>query len=133
MHSIKTIFFLLLVAFCRILQSCSSKSSVTNESTVMLKIDSVNVPATIKTNIPFQIEFFSTSGNNGCYFSGGSTFATHDNDLIFRIYGIFSSQTKSCPDIIGYSYNMNLSLPGLYNIKIKQPDSTFLVKQITVN
>jgi len=129
----KAIALILPLIICQFLGSCKSGPAGNDEITVMLKIDSIRVPSAIKTTTPFQIKFFSTPGSNGCYNSGASSYASHDYDLIFRIYGIFGSQTGSCPTTIDYSYYLNLSLPGVYNIRVKQPDSTFLVKQITVN
>lgn len=135
MRATQTILFLmLLISFSQVFRSC--EIGPYEMKSVMVKVDSIHLPSEIKSTIPFEIEFFGIIGNNGCYHSGGYLQTSSGNDIIIEAYGTFDFQAKNCPAIMVY-LNPNrliMTIPdqGIYNLKIKQPDGTFLVRQINV-
>lgn len=136
MHVTRTMLLLiLLITICQVFRSCESghyKGTAEFES-VWVKVDSIHIPSEIKSTIPFAIEFFGTLGNNGCYHSGANIRTSSSNDIILKIYGNFYLQAKNCTSMMDYRTVMAIAPAGIYNLKIKQPDNTYLVRQITVN
>jgi hypothetical protein len=139
MHASRKIFVLILfITFCQFFKSCESGSYrglyETEWESVWAKVDSIHIPSEIKSTIPFAMEFFGTIGNNGCCRDCGYIVGSpNNNDFILKIYGNYKLQDKNCSGMMDCSIKMAFPSPGIYTLKIKQPDSTFLVKQITVN
>jgi hypothetical protein len=103
----------------------------------LIKVDSIHLPASINSNTPFDIEFFGTIAGDGCHCFGEFTQSMTNNDIIVEAWGNYIDYSGKCPTVMvyltGHKLTMTIPSPGVYNIKIKQPDKTYLTRQITVN
>ena len=136
MKTFKTPFlFSIIITICLIVTSCLSDSYTHTEYLVL--VDSIHAPAIVTANVPFDIEFFGTIGTNGCCNFNGFNQNISDTDVSIRVSAVYDDKAKSCPTVMVYldGRKFNTSIPnrGTYIIKIIQPNSSTLDKQITVN
>jgi hypothetical protein len=128
---IKLLFF---TTFCYILFSCHSGPFKVESFTI--KVDSIHLPSTIVSKTPFDIQFFGTVGTSGCYKFETYSNTITGNEIAIEAKGSFDSWSGTCPTVMVYldshKLNMTITSSGIYTIKIKEPDNTFLVKQINV-
>jgi hypothetical protein len=84
----------------------------------------------------FDIDFFGTIGANGCYSFGSFKRSQVKNDIIIETWGKYDKKAVVCPTVMvyltGHKETLSIPDPGIYNIKIRQPDNTYLVKQINI-
>ena len=103
----------------------------------LIKVDSIHLPEIISSNIPFEIEFFGKIAGDGCHIFEEFNQSLVNNDINIEAWGNYLEYTGVCPTVEVYltGHNLTVTLPssGIYNIKIKQPDNSFLAIQITVN
>jgi hypothetical protein len=125
---------LIVLMFICSLESCDHKPDYRS---FLIKVDSIHVPDTLIANSPFDIEFFGTIGVNGCYSFSDFNIQQDNADLLIEVWGQVDLRQTVCPTVMVYLSGQKITCtfpdPGDYNIKIKQPDNTFLVKQITIN
>jgi hypothetical protein len=129
-----TIQLIILITFCHVIISCESvsyKEPLDTES-IWVKVDSIKYPSEIISRVPFVMEFFGNIGNKGCYHSAGYIGSSSTNEYIIKIYANIIPQSRECSKMMDFRTYMAFPSEGIYNFKIKQPDNTFLVKQITV-
>jgi hypothetical protein len=115
--------------------SCTEpiQKEYSNLESVWVKVDSLHVPTETKSRTQFNIEFFANLGYNRCYHLGGMIMTGSGNNIFIKVYGSFDYQSYKCSNLMVFRSHMALDPPGIYNLIIKQPDSTFLVRQIIVN
>jgi hypothetical protein len=103
----------------------------------LIKVDSIHLSGIISSNVPFEIEFFGTIAGDGCHTFDSFTQSLINKDINIEAWGNYTDYNGACPAVLVYltGHNLTLTLPssGIYNIKIRQPDNSFLTKQITVN
>jgi hypothetical protein len=139
MHAARTILLLiLLTSLCQFFRSCESEPyrGLSEHESVWVKIDSIHIPSEIKSRVAYAIECFGTIVNNGCLHDhdcGYIATSGGNNTVIYSVYAHFDFQDRNCTNMMDCSIKMAFPAPGIYNLKIMQPDSTFLVTQITVN
>ena len=123
------------VTFFCILYSCKGSSYQVKE--FMIKVDSIQVPNVVASNTPFDIAFFGTVGNNGCFSFEAFRQNFNNNDIYIEAWGNLDYQATVCPAVMVYlngrKLGITISVPGIYNLKIGQPDANPLIKRITVN
>ena len=126
---------LIVVTFFYVLYSC--KGGPYQVKDFLIKVDSIQVPNAVASNTPFEIAFFGTVGVNGCFHFEAFRQNFNNNDIYIEAWGSLDYQATVCPTVMVYLEGRKLSLtipaPGIYNLKIKQPDANPLIKQITVN
>ena len=90
--------------------------------------------------ISFEVkkgELFGFIGPDGCYsFQKFYQTMTSNNDIEVEAWGLYQTDSNVCLTVMVYlngHLNMTISAPGIYNLKIKQPDNNYLEKQLTVN
>jgi hypothetical protein len=127
--------FIMIITICFIISSCLSDSYTHEE--FLIKVDSIHLADTTTSNTPFDIEFFGTIGWDGCYSFSGFNQTFNNNDIIIEALGSYDNKDRKCPSVMvsldGHKLNATIPHPGIYNIKVAQPDNSSLVKQITVN
>ncbi len=132
MKSIKLLIFssLLLFQF-----SCSTEPE-NDYITYKIHVDNIEHPDTISVNDTLAIKFYGFVGSNGCH--GFSHFEEHKGpqELEITVWGAKPDFEKVCPAVLVYlegkEYNTLLSKRGLLQIKVVQPDNSFLVDTIYV-
>lgn len=102
----------------------------------MIKVDSLKTPEIILANETFEIQFSGLIGNNGCY--RFSEFKTEKQgvNIIIEAWGKHNINSQICSDEMVSLHREKLlyriSEKGNYTLKIKQPDGTFLLKEIWI-
>jgi hypothetical protein len=135
MKSLKSIYIIaLLSAFCFFIDSCHSGPYEINS--FLIKVDSINVPSSIHSNTPFDIKFFGTIGTNGCYDFLDFYQTENDNEIAIEAWGTLNYQAKVCPTnmvyLDGRTKSVTITNPGIYYIRIKNPRSNDIHRQVTV-
>jgi hypothetical protein len=135
MKALKSILlFMVIIMLGYSLRSCLNDSY--SYSDFMIKVDSIHVADTVTLNTPFDIEFFGIIGFNGCCSFKTFNQSITDNDITIEAWGVFENKNGICPTVLvfldGQKVNMTIRLPGIYNIKIRQPDNSSIVRKITV-
>jgi hypothetical protein len=123
-----------LITFSIICLSCHNDLS--SSSDFLIKVDSINVPKSVNSETPFDIEFFGTIGFDGCTEFKTFNQIYDNNDITIEAWGTYNNQTK-CPTVMvsldGQKLNLTIYSRGVYTILIREPDSFSIVRQITVN
>lgn len=127
--------FIMSMTVCFITSSCLNDTYTHNE--FIIKVDSIHFPDTVKSNTPFDIEFFGTIGWDGCYSFSRFYQIINNNDIIVEAWGNYDNKDRKCPAVMVYfdGQKLNATIPvgGIHYIKVTQPDNSSLVRQITVN
>lgn len=116
-----------------ILTSCKETE---NYDYFLVKVDSVLIPEVIYANEPFEVMLSGVIGFNGC--SGFERFITERQDsiLIVEAWGKLRMNSNICPDVIvdldRKRFKYTFDEEGTYALKFKQPDGTYLERQIVV-
>jgi hypothetical protein len=125
--------FFLSGLFLIFLFSCNHKSDFIS---ILIKVDSIQVPNQLTVNVPFEIKFFGTIGGDGCYSFSNFNVQIDNNNILIEAWGKIE-RAIICPTVIvyltGHNQTYTIQNTGTYNLKIKQPDNSYLEKQITVN
>jgi hypothetical protein len=130
----QTILFISLL-FLGIMFSCEDPNAPDYEY-FMIKVDSIQIPEIILANETFEIQLFGLIANSGC--SQFSEFKTgkQGENIIIEAWGKRNKNAVVCPGVEVYLQKEKLlyriSEKGKYTLKIKQPDGTFLMKEILV-
>ena len=130
----KILLFLLLSYTAVQFLSCNKEDG--DYDTFTIKVDSIQTPVNIHSGEPFDIKFYGVIGTNGCYeFDRFKTFVS--NDIIkIEVIGKKAKNVDVCPAFMVYLdgkiLTQTIDIPGYYYIKIKQPDGSYLKKQILV-
>ncbi|MCJ7446201.1 MAG: hypothetical protein MUO72_00760 [Bacteroidales bacterium] len=126
--------FTLLFLFCIHLNSCDRGRDYYQ---FLIKVDSIQVPKTITSGIPFDITFFGTIGGNGCYSFSNFNQTLTDNEIMIEAWGKVDAKAFVCPTVMvylnGHKATVTIQTPGTYILKIKQPGNKYLERQITIN
>ena len=118
-----------------LLVSCEDNDK-TEYKSFLVQVDSVEISNNITTNTPFDIEFYGTIGTDGCYKFSHFETSNSDNEILIECWGKQDVSSDVCPQVMVYldgeklTYSIDGS--GNYLIKIKQPDNSFLEKEIIV-
>lgn len=131
--SLKILLVIIISGFFLI--SCNTKSYT--HYSYLVKVDSIHVPQNLTANTPFVIDCFGFVGPDGCYsFESFNQVITTTNDIMVEAWATYRSDSETCTSVLVYlNGHLNLTIPaaGIYNLKIKQPDNTYLERQLTVN
>jgi hypothetical protein len=103
--------------------------------TFLVKIDSFQLPETMTAKTTFEVRFFGTVGNNGCISFEGFNQNLINKDIEIEAWGRYDNRNNTCPEVMVYlDKNLEITIPvaGVYNLKIKQPDKSYLERSITV-
>ncbi len=102
----------------------------------LIQVDSVSIPETILANQSFELEFFGYIGYNGCYSFSEFVSEKQNKTILVEAQGKLNVKSTICSDVMvglnGEKLSLLLKETGNYNLKIKQPDGTFLERQILV-
>jgi hypothetical protein len=124
----------ILLMFVFSFESCNHKPDYRS---FLIKVDSIHIPDTLTANSPFDIDFFGTIGVDGCHSFSDFNIQQDNTDLLIEVWGKLDLKAAACPTVMVYLTGQTITCTfpdaGNYNIKIKQPDNTFLVKPITIN
>ena len=118
--------------------SLSSKSCVDDPDYVafLIKVDSIQIPIEIKANVPFDIVFYGTIGTNGCYSFREFYEYEANNEIVIEAWGNLQYDAKVCPTVMvyldGIKKRTTINQTGTYILRIKQPRSADILKQIIV-
>lgn len=118
------------------LSSCSKEPGFKD---FLIQVDSINADiATIYSETfvgsRVVIDLYGIISYNGCSsFSHCNTYVK-DNDLIIEAWKKSDTKAILCPDVMVYldqhvTFDRD-KLPDSFNIKVKQPDGSFLVKKM---
>lgn len=130
-----TIFSLFAFLFAGIFLSTGCKKKKAEPAEFIIRVDSIHVADSTPASQTLDIEFFGTIGPNGCYsfdrfdgnFSGDS--------ILITAIGVFSGD-EVCPENIplldGAVLQVSNLIPGDYTVAVKQPDETYLTREITI-
>lgn len=114
--------------------SCEEKDD--NADRFLIKVDSIQAPSEATMNIPFTIAFFGTVGTNGCYSFSDIVMNHSGHNIDIETWGKFNNPGGACPAVMvyldGLTVNISIDYPGIYKIRIKQPDGSFIEKELTV-
>jgi hypothetical protein len=114
--------------------ACENKADY---KSFLVKVDSVQVPTAITSNTPFEIKFYGTISTNGCSSFTNFDVKEESNNIVIEAWAKADLNAFACPTVIVYltGHNMTYTIPnkGIYNLKIKQPDNSYLEKQIMIN
>jgi len=121
------------------LKSCSKEPHFEYKE-YLIQVDSIKVPPIINVGIPFQIEFYGTISYSGCSEFSHFTVTRSDFEIGIEAWKLSTVPNPgfiiACPAVMVYLdgeiLEYQLDDPGVYEIKIKRPDRTFLRKRITV-
>jgi hypothetical protein len=102
----------------------------------LINVDSLQFTNAAVANEPFDINFFGTIGGNGCVSFSSFNVSRDNSDIIIEAWGKAETNVTACPTVMvyltGHKVAYTVQYPGNYNIKVKQPDNSFLVRQIIV-
>ncbi len=114
----------------------SCKKNVADYQYFLIKIDSVSIPESIFAKQPFDVEFYGYIGHNGCYSFSEFVSETQSKTIRVEAWGKLNLGSKICTDVMvglqGEKLNIFINEAGSYKLLIKQPDGTFLERQILV-
>jgi len=101
-----------------------------------IQVDSVYIPEPVFANQPFEVEFYGYIGHNGCYSFSEFVSEKQSKTIQVEAWGKLNFGSKICADVMvglrGEKLNILINEPGNYRLLIKQPDGTFLERQILV-
>ncbi|MFZ0282667.1 MAG: hypothetical protein WAL29_13535, partial [Bacteroidales bacterium] len=83
-----------------ILFSCDDSPS--RLDTYLIKVDSIRVPASINSNIPFDIEFFGTIAGDGCHIFEEFTQSLINKIINIEAWGNYIDYNGVCPTVMVY-------------------------------
>jgi hypothetical protein len=126
--------FMMILFVCLISGSCTNYPAPLED--FLIKVDSIHLPNTFTSNIPFDIEFFGTIGFDECHSFKSFNQIINSNIITVEAWGTFDNKPDICPEakitLDGHKLNMTIPFPGIYTIRIKEP-GYYLVNQIVVN
>lgn len=129
--------FKLLLLLIGLFITFSCDHSTNRFEAFLIKVDSISIPQAISSGTPFNIGFFGTIGGDGCHTFKEFKQTSESNNIILEAWGNLDVQSTACTTVMmflgGRSMPLTIQTPGVYNLKVKQPDNTFLIRQITVN
>ncbi|MFC2104909.1 hypothetical protein ACFLS4_06110 [Bacteroidota bacterium] len=131
---IKLVIFNLLLVI-GLFVSCEENDK-TEYKSYIIQIDSVEVSNNVVANIPVDIYFYGTVGTDGCYKFSHFKTDKLNNEILVECSGKQNVTSGACPTVMVYLNGEKLSYlfeeTGNYLIRIKQPDNSFLEKEIIV-
>lgn len=133
LNDIKIAFYLFLLL--GLFPSCE-KDTKTDYESFLIQVDSIEISNNITANTSFDIYFYGTVGTSGCYeFSHFLTEKTN-NEILIETLGKQGVSSDVCASVMVYlngeKWSYLIEETGDYLIRIKQPDNSFLEKEITV-
>jgi hypothetical protein len=115
--------------------SCEGDNK-TEYKSFLIQVDSIAVPNSIAVNDSFDINFYGTVGTDGCFKFSHFKTDRSNNEILIECWGKVNTSAENCPTVMvfldGEELSYTIDESGNYLLKIKQPDNSFLEKQITV-
>jgi hypothetical protein len=118
------------------LSSCSKESRYKD---FLIQVDSIEAGITTIYSETFvgslvEINIYGIISYNGCSSFSHCNIYVKDSDLIIEAWKTSDTEATICPTVMVYldqhiTYDRD-KLPDSFNIKIKQPDGSFLVKKM---
>jgi hypothetical protein len=102
----------------------------------LIEVDSISVPNDLFAGVPFEISFYGIISYNGCSRFSHFNQAQVGDEIIQEAWKEVDLQAIVCPTVMvylnGQKLDYTVNLPGDYLIKIRQPNYTFMEKQIVI-
>lgn len=102
----------------------------------LVPVESISIPEEVNANEPFEVRLSGTIGLDGC--SSFDRFITEKQDttLLVEAWGKLKTHSYICPDmeveLVREKLKFSVENPGIYILKVRQPDGTFLDKELIV-
>jgi hypothetical protein len=128
--------WLFIVGSVLLLQYSCSTEPENNYIYFKITVDSLSHPDTIFVRDTLKTKFYGFVGPDGCH--KFSHFEEHKktNELQITVWGSKPNFETACPTVLVYldgeEYKTVLNQIGIYQIKINQPDNSFLIDSIYV-
>jgi hypothetical protein len=113
--------------------SCTKESEYKE---YLIQVDSLTIsyPQTLLYSGLFEINLYGTISNNGCSSFSHFNISRQNQDVIIEAWKNVQVNATVCPTVMVYLNHKILcnrdSLPENFTIKVKQPDGTYLEKQM---
>lgn len=130
-----SVFVLLLFATGCFALSCQNKPAATEE--YLIKTDSIVVPDTVRLNQSFQLAFFGTIGENGCYRFSRFHTEKNQNKIQIQVIGeVKTGENLNCPQNLpglnGQALFLQADSLGLLKLEVLNPGLNQLIRK-TIN
>ncbi|MFN8241411.1 MAG: hypothetical protein U0X39_11780 [Bacteroidales bacterium] len=116
-----------------LLFSCSKKDQY---NYFLVEVDSIHVGNVLVANTPFDINFYGTIGDNGCYSFSEFKVSQTGSDINIEAWGKLNTGSGACPTVMvplyGNKIICTINAAGTYMLKVKQPDNSYLQKEIII-
>ena len=130
-----TLAFFCLLILLGLSTSCVQETKPDYKSFIV-QVDSVQISNSITPNTLFDIYFYGIVGTNSCYEFSHFMTEKSDNEIIIEPLGKQDLGSEICASVMVYLNGERLSYvieeSGDYLLKIRKPDNSFLIKEITV-
>jgi hypothetical protein len=126
--------FLIVVLIFGLLFSCSQPSGNDFEF-FKVKVDSLDIPASIPKDDTLFIGLYGMIGTNGCYEFSHFEAQKDTFELKLTVWGKYDLKAIVCPTVVVYLdtvYSVFPLYPGLFYIEIEQPDGLALKDSVTI-
>jgi len=134
----KYLFYLSILIIAVFSFSCSKADPTSETREFVIKVDSIQLPDSITLNQRFDVKFFGTIGNNGCYSFADFIVSEDSSSLNFILKGHQEvSENKICTQVLeilgGRVYSHRFKEAGQYHIRVTNPGiGQFIQKEILI-
>jgi hypothetical protein len=128
-----TIKFLFIIGIAGCFVTCSKEPAFKD---YLIQVDSlaISYPQTLLYSGLFEINLYGTISSNGCSSFSHFNVSRQNQDVIIEAWKNVQVNETVCPTVMVYLNHKILcnrdSLPENFTIKVKQPDGTYLEKQM---
>ncbi len=102
----------------------------------LVPVEEVSLPEDISTEEPFEVRLSGTIGLDGCSSFDRFIAEIEDTTLLVEAWGKLKTNSYTCPDMVveldREKLKYSIEKPGIYLLKVRQPDGTFLDKEFEV-
>ena len=112
--------------------SCRKKPAAGEE--YLIKTDSIVVPDTVRLNQSFQLAFYGTIGENGCYRFSRFHIEKNQNKIQIQVIGeVKTGENLNCPqnlpDLNGQALLLQADSLGLLKLEVLNPGLNQLIRK----
>jgi hypothetical protein len=134
-QSIKITAFLF-IFLCLLIATSCSKDLQREYDFFLIPVDEVYIEFNPAPGKPLEIRLFGQIGHNGCYRFSKFIIEREGRDILVEAWGVVDKTSGKCRDMIvnleGEKLNCLIEEAGTYNLKIKQPDGSWMERKIVV-
>ena len=127
------LFYLLVILLIHF--SCSTEPEE-NYIPYKIKIDKIEHPDTVYVNDTLIIKFYGFVGPDGCHRFSHFEKKNSQSLLEFTVWGEKPDYETVCSAVMvwmdGTEYKTRITQTGLYQIKIHQPDNSFMIDSVFI-